>query len=159
MASFPFGSPGTAMSGANSRQFAPPPPAASSASNPDDDELVDAIERILSAEENRKIQAASPSACREGNDPIALSHGGPFTGHELSILSLLCIKASGQDPQGTVGRDDSRGARGFAAVDGDLLSTLNELLEKHVNLAVGIDLVQEAVSVIHKREVKIDQVG
>jgi hypothetical protein len=173
MASFPFPFPAMAGAPMNNRgapqhqiqqqqQFMPPPQAAAAANNgnADDDELIDAIEQILSAEENRRIVAASPSAFRQGAAPIPNSSAGPLTGQEFSILSLLCTKVASQKANASaVARlpGSSQDPLGFGAVDGDLLTTLTELLEKHVNLAVGVDLVQEAVDVIHKRE-KIDQV-
>jgi hypothetical protein len=167
MASLPLGFPAMAMGASQQQQqFAA---SNGSGSHPDDDEMIDAIEQILSAEENRKIQAASLSACRAGASPIpGGANGEPLMANELSILSLLCTKAAGYKQTTTTNRtapnggniiqNHSQGPIGFGAVDGDLLSTLTELLEKHVNQAVGVDLVKEAVSVIHKRETKIDQV-
>lgn len=110
----------------------------------DDDELLDALERILSAEENRRIMAAAPSAYI---DDSAGTSAGPLTAQELQILTLLCTKASQR----------RRSGGGFASVEGDLLTTLTELLEKHVNLAVQVDLIQEATEIIRSREMKMDQ--
>lgn len=124
----------------------------------DDDQLVEAMERLLSAETNRRILASSLSACREGSPAVASSNVGPLTASELDILSLCCTKITANSG-GSNDRSTSATAmpHGFGAVDGDLLTTLTELLEKHVNLAVGVDLVQEAIDVIHKGEVKLDQ--
>lgn len=125
----------------------------------DDDQLVEAMERLLSAETNRRMLASSLSACRDGSPAAAAasSHVGPLTASELDILSLCCTKAA--HSLSIHSRNLATGAaHGFGAVDGDLLTTLCELLEKHVNLAVNVDLVQEAIEIIHKREVKIDQV-
>ena len=155
MASLPFGFPAR---GGNANQTLFPQQqvaaASSSRSNPDDDALIDALEQVLSAAENRKIQASSPAACREGAAPIQGSSGGPLNAQELSILTLLCTKIENDKKTNS----NTPGAPiGFGAVDGDLLSTLTEFLEKHVNQAVGVDLIQEAIAVIHKHQ-KVDQV-
>ena len=128
----------------------------------DDDQLVEAMERLLSAETNRRMLASSLSACRDGSPAAAAasSHVGPLTASELDILSLCCTKAAHSLSMHSrnLATTTAADAHGFGAVDGDLLTTLCELLEKHVNLAVNVDLVQEAIGIIHKREVKIDQV-
>lgn len=130
----------------------------------EDDELVDALERILQAEGNRRIMASSPSAYMQGGSAVAPSGGGPLTADELHILSLCCTSAATsrnkKPPPGSKkknGKPEAHG--GFASVEGDLLTTLTELLEKHVNLAVGVDLIQETVDVVRKREIKVDQVS
>ena len=138
----------------------------------DDDELVDALERILSAERNRRITASSLAACKQSassnNQPassIGGANSGPLMENELEILSLLCTKNSKRAAQqaaaagaSTNGSNRQTTTHGFGAVDGDSLTTLAELLDKHVNLAVGVDLVQEAAAVIQQREINIDQV-
>jgi hypothetical protein len=48
---------------------------------------------------------------------------------------------------------------GFVAVEADVLGTLSQLLEKLVNLAVNVDLIHEATTIIHKREMKMDEVS
>ena len=121
----------------------------------DDDQLLTALEQILQAETNRRIMASSPSAYMQGGNANG-GGSGPLTKEELRILSLLCTEMAGKQA-----RKPPPGSkkRGFASVEGDLLTALMELLEKHVNLAVGVDLIQEAVNVIQLRSTKIDQVS
>ena len=124
--------------------------------NDDNDQLVEAMERLLSAESNRRMMASSFSACRNGSPAAAAAAAhnqtaseGPLMADELDILSLCCTKIASS---GTTGN-------GFGAVDGDLLTTLTELLEKHVNLAVNVDLVQESLQYIRSsQDGKLDQV-
>lgn len=126
-----------------------------------DDQLVEAIERLLSAESNRRMQASSIAACRQGAPSTpSTSEVGPLIASELEILSLCCTRAAQSLGLVPAQNNSTTGAtpHGFGSVDGDLLTSLCELLEKHVNLAVTVDLVQEAIDVIHKREVKMDQV-
>ena len=120
-----------------------------------DDELLDALEQILQAEGNRRDKASSFSAYMQGGN--SSSGTGPLTEHELHILSLLCTRAASTLITNKKAPPGSK-KRGFASVEGDLLTTLMELLEKHVNLAVGVDLIQVAMDVIQKGE-KIDQVS
>ena len=115
-----------------------------------DDQLLEAIERLLSAETNRRMQASSLSACREGSPSTpSSSEVGPFIASELEILSLCCTRAAQSlglfHSQNYSTTNAAATPHGFGSVDGDLLTTLCELLEKHVNLAVNVDLVQEAI--------------
>jgi hypothetical protein len=127
----------------------------------DDDALVDAIERILSAEENRRRLADSPSACmKTAAIHLPSPNVGPFTDQELKILSLLCTQVSNRLEEAK--EQAANGNRvapveGFVAVEADVLGTLTELLEKHVNLAVNVDLIHEATTIIHRREMKMDE--
>jgi hypothetical protein len=65
-------------------------------------------------------------------------HLGPLTNQELAELTFLCnteTAASGNNCP-----DD-----GFATVEGDQLVSLIELLDRHVNLAVAVNLVQQSL--------------
>jgi hypothetical protein len=70
---------------------------------------------------------------------------------ELSELSLLCTVASAL-PQPASPQHDNSCATGFATVDGDQLVALLELLDRHVNLAARVHLIQDAINVMNQQE-------
>jgi hypothetical protein len=71
---------------------------------------------------------------------------GPLTCAELGELSLLCSLAK------TLPESTEAEPTGFATVEADQLGALTEMLDRHVNLATGVNLVQQAVKVIEEAE-------
>lgn len=67
-----------------------------------------------------------------------------FTSSELAELALLCTQQVAMDPSAS-----SSSAEGFAGVEGDLLTSLSLILQKHVQGAESVDLFQEAAKVYH----------
>ena len=106
------------------------------------DKFVDTVGRIVLRVNMVEGHEGSPE---KKNTP---SEGqGPLTSHELSELSLLCTL------QTTLSREnDSSTPLGFANVEGDQLANLIELLDKHVNLAVGVQIIRDALEVMKKEE-------
>lgn len=87
---------------------------------------------------------------------------GPLLPQELADLSLLCSansssssknknqattkKSNRQEQQ----QQEDAALKGFASVDGDQLAALIELLDKHVNLAARVSLIEDALNIIKK---------
>ena len=78
-------------------------------------------------------------ACTEGHESPskAAPAGGPLTRQELAELSLLC---------------SSTEEEGFAAVEGDQLLALLELLDRHINHAVSVNLIPQALEVLQEED-------
>ena len=99
------------------------------------DKFVDTVGRIVLRVNMAEGHEGSPD---KKNAP--LEGQGPLTAQELSELSLLCTL------QTTLKENDND--IGFANVEGDQLSNLIELLDEHVNLAVGAQIICKALEVM-----------
>lgn len=66
------------------------------------------------------------------------NEAGPLSAVELAELSMLCAQQS------------QRPSEGFCTVEGDQLLALLELLDRHINNAVGLNFVQAAVDCCSK---------
>jgi hypothetical protein len=93
--------------------------------------------------------AARRRSSKNDTDPTRV---GPLTRPELAELSFLCtaaaqaaVSASSVPPTKDSKKDC---AAGFAAVEGDQLIGLMELLDRHVALAVSVNLMESAVAVV-----------
>jgi len=97
---------------------------------------------------------------------------GPLTPHELSKLSYLCtlgstlvaskssslsstMTSSSQSPGATTSASAGGEAEltGFATVEGDELVALIALLDRHVNIAAGVRLIDDALRILKDEEV------
>ncbi|GKY98749.1 hypothetical protein MPSEU_000831200 [Mayamaea pseudoterrestris] len=114
---------------------------------------VSAAERQLDAQNqrfldtvDRIVQRVNLQEGREGGTPLIkkanTSSEGPLTSTEMGELSFLCSLAS------TLPESTELVPTGFAAVELDQLSALTDLLDRHINLAAGINLFQQAHLVI-----------
>jgi hypothetical protein len=115
-------------------------------------ETVERIVRRVAMQEGREHMEPSQqkqAATRQAGQ-------GPLTVQELSELSLLCTVASAMpqaaSPQHHQHDNNSVVTQGFATVDGDQLVALLELLDRHVNLAARVRLIQDAINVMHQQE-------
>jgi hypothetical protein len=115
-------------------------------------ETVERIVRRVAMQEGREHMEPSQqkqAATRQAGQ-------GPLTVQELSELSLLCTVASAMpqaaSPQHHQHDNNSVVTQGFATVDGDQLVALLELLDRHVNLAARVHLIQDAINVMHQQE-------
>jgi hypothetical protein len=91
----------------------------------------DAVSRMLMRVALQEGHEGASTASSNALKP----HLGPLTIQELSELTFLCnTAASGNNPYD-----------GFATVEGDQLVALIELLDRHVNLAVAVNLVEQAL--------------
>jgi hypothetical protein len=116
-------------------------------------ETVERIVRRVAMQEGREHM--EPSQQKEAATRQAGQ--GPLSVQELSELSLLCTVASAMpqaaSPQHHHQHDNNSVAtQGFATVDGDQLVALLELLDRHVNLAARVHLIQNAINVMHQQE-------
>jgi hypothetical protein len=116
-------------------------------------ETVERIVRRVAMQEGREHM--EPSQQKQAASQKAGQ--GPLTVQELSELSLLCTVASAMpqvaaSPQHHHQHDNSVEAQGFATVDGDQLVALLELLDRHVNLAARVHLIEDAINVMHQQE-------
>jgi hypothetical protein len=116
-------------------------------------ETVERIVRRVAMQEGREHM--EPSQQKEAATRQAGQ--GPLSVQELSELSLLCTVASAMSqaasPQHHHQHDNNSVAtQGFATVDGDQLVALLELLDRHVNLAARVHLIQDAINVMHQQE-------
>ena len=97
-------------------------------------------------------------ACTEGHEDspvkqqsLNYSGAGPLTRTELSDLSLLCTQQNHQ--------------QGFASVEGEQLLALLSLLTRHIDNAVTVDFIVEALQVMKRGETPsraaavLDEVG
>lgn len=94
-------------------------------------------------------------ACTEGHEESSparqtpLSHAGPLTPRELSELSLLCTSANAARSNNNTSEDTPSG---FATVEGDQLLALLELLDRHIDSAVSVNFIPEALELLQKEE-------
>jgi hypothetical protein len=95
---------------------------------------------------DRIVQRINLTQCHEGTPVKTIKHDasiyGPLTVSEMGELSLLCSLAS------TLQVSNDSTPCGFASVELDQLSALTELLDRHVNLAAGINLIQQAHDIV-----------
>lgn len=97
-------------------------------------------------------------ACEEGHESTpekkkhAATVGGPLTPEELSELSVLCSNAAAvsNDDAATASTQQEQEKFGFATVEADQLLGLLELLDRHINSAVGVNFILEALEVLDK---------
>ena len=85
-------------------------------------------------------------ACTEGHEQAATAAApplstGPLTLQELSDLSLLCTSSPQKQQQ-----------QGFATVEGDQLLVLLELLDRHIDHAVGVNFYPQAIELLQQQE-------
>ena len=100
-------------------------------------------------------------ACTEGHED-STSHNraadaGPLTLPELAELSLLCAATLNDTPN----HQQSQDKFGFATVEADQLLALLEVLDRHINNAVAIDFIRDALEVLRTedgRSEALDQV-
>jgi hypothetical protein len=115
-------------------------------------ETVERIVRRVAMQEGREHM--EPSQQKQAATQQAGQ--GPLTVQELSELSLLCTVASAMpqvaSPQHHQHDNNSVATQGFATVDGDQLVALLELLDRHVNLAARVRLIQDAINVMNQQE-------
>lgn len=95
-------------------------------------------------------------ACTEGHeDSGAHNHpadSGPLTLQELNELSLLCAELND-------GQENKQIPFGFATVEADQLLALLDVLDRHINNAVAIDFIREALEILEEgRNEALDQV-
>lgn len=122
------------------------------------EKLADAVARMihrvdLSEGHEGSGEAATSSTNKGGDDDDDDVHlnQGPLTPQELAELSFLCTAT-------TAAADSKRGSKsstqavGFAAVEGDQLVALMELLDRHVNLAVSVNLMESAAGIAALQE-------
>jgi hypothetical protein len=112
-------------------------------------ETVERIVRRVAMQEGREHMEPSQqkqAATRQAGQ-------GPLSVQELSELSLLCTVASAMPQVASPQHNQhDNNAQGFATVDGDQLVALLELLDRHVNLAARVHLIQDAINVMHQQE-------
>lgn len=99
-------------------------------------------------------------ACEEGHESTpekkkhAATVGGPLTPDELSELSVLCSNAAAVSNEdvatATMQQQQEEGKFGFATVEAEQLLGLLELLDRHINSAVGVNFILEALQVLDK---------
>lgn len=110
---------------------------------------------------NRIIHRVDLLEGREGGTAAKDANGAsssttsPLTVHELSELSLLCTVAASLDQNDI--------DQGFAAVEGDQLMALIDLLDRHVNSATSCHLLTNAIQILgdhntSKASVALEQV-
>jgi hypothetical protein len=149
----------------------PPPPSSSAPAI--HNAFVPAVSRILhrvdltecndggSVSEDAAASTGTPSTTTTTRDASSLQGGGPLTSQELSELSFLCSTAlasrSSSSSQHRLGSGGTRRTSndgndcsddGFAAVEVDQLLGLMDLLNRHVNLAVSVHLMDAAAAVV-----------
>lgn len=97
-------------------------------------------------------------ACTEGHEDSTAHNraldSGPLTLQELSELSLLCAALNDT-------KNGNQNPFGFATVEADQLLGLLELLDRHINNAVAIDFLRDALEILHGgdgRNEALDQV-
>lgn len=97
--------------------------------------------------------------CTEGHEDSTshnrASDSGPLTLPELTELSLLC---SALNDTHSASEDNF----GFASVEADQLLALLEVLDRHINIAVAIDFIRDALEILRSedgRSEALDQVG
>lgn len=121
-----------------------------------DNALGDAIEKIIIACEGRKdarsaVFEASKKDTMDDQSSASgaalLDGGGSLSSNEIAHLSRLCTAVSSFTLS-----DRNDVARGFGAVDGELLASLFQLLEEHVRSAAHVDLVNEACQALEPSE-------
>lgn len=100
-------------------------------------------------------------ACEEGHESTPEKKkyattvgGGPLTKEELSELSLLCSNAAASNDGAAETIEREQEASGFATVEAEQLLGLLELLDRHINTAVGVNFVLEALEVLDKAATK-----
>jgi hypothetical protein len=118
--------------------------------------------RVACAEGHEGNSAPSGSSAkgRNGNGgrmSPAPGQQGPLTPQELQELSFLCTAASAEAAQQPAMQhqngEKADSVVGFATVDGDQLSALVELLDRHVSLAVSkVHIVEKAAEIYQKTE-------
>lgn len=93
---------------------------------------------------SRMLNRVALQEGHEGANPAASNtakpHLGPLTDQELAELTFLCnTVASGNN------NNNNNDGDSFANVEGDQLVSLVELLDRHVNLAVAVNLVEQSL--------------
>jgi hypothetical protein len=114
--------------------------------------LEDVITKILHRVDMMESHEGGGSTAERWNN-VTHAGQGPLTAAELSELSFLCQSlTTSQSNAGagamTAAKKEQEPVTGFASVESDLLLSLMELLDRHVNLASSIHLLQEAAAVL-----------
>lgn len=105
-------------------------------------DFTDTISRMM-------MRVTNPQQGAQRSDTVMQSKDGeygPFTMLELQQLSFLCTT---QDCSSS-DINKNTAAVGFSSVDGDLLVTLIEELDRHVTRAISIKLIDSAIDEIQK---------
>ena len=145
-------------------------PAATRTSNSDTitaDQIEDVLARIVhrvDLQESHEGDGSTAERWNEdsqnaGNASNASSSGrnnsGPLTSRELSELSFLCSKiaatmtTSGSITGPSIGSNNKKNnSTSFANVEIDIVLSIIELLDRHVNLAVGINVIESSASIV-----------
>lgn len=106
------------------------------------DPLTEAIEKIIIACEDRNdlrtsvFEGAPTDADNNKSTNKNTTGGGPLRPQEFAALSRLCTA--------TLSTNETTEKLDFAHVDGELLASLFELVEKHVRSAATVNLAEEA---------------
>ena len=85
-----------------------------------------------------------------GTRPISSHQQGPLKPQELAELSFLCTAAAAASSSAAASSNNNSeqaANAGFASVEGDLLVAVIEMLDRHVNLAVGVHLIDDALKI------------
>lgn len=110
--------------------------------------LADVMNRILHRVDMKESHEGDGSTAERWSNTAPSC---PLTSAELSELSFLCQTLSNERVDCTMSASttqERKPATGFASIESDSLLSLMELLERHVNLASSIHLVQEAAAVL-----------
>jgi hypothetical protein len=114
--------------------------------------MEDLITKILHRVDMMESHEGTGSTAERWNNTTHAGKG-PLTPAELSELAFLGQSITtppsnvGAGPM-TAAKKEQESATGFASIDSDLLLSLMELLDRHVNLASSIHLVQEAAAIL-----------
>lgn len=110
-------------------------------------DIVDRIVQRVNLQEGHegtpRRSVTGPSAGR------ASGSEGPLTSAEMIDLSFLCSLAS------TLPESSETRPTGFASVELDQLTAMTEMLERHINVAAGINLIQQTLEVVENEDADV----
>lgn len=114
--------------------------------------MEDVITKILHRVDMMESHEGSGSTAERWNNTTHAGQG-PLTPAELSELSFLCQSLATSQSNGgagamTAAKKEPEPATGFASIESDLLLSLMELLDRHVNLASSINLLQDGAALL-----------
>jgi hypothetical protein len=126
------------------------------------DQIEDLLARIVHRVDLHESHEGDGSTAERGSDnsanksidsngKIATNRSGPLLPREISELSFLCnaiAAATISTTPGTTQSVNNKKRIGFASVDVDSVLSLIELLDRHVNLAVAMNVIESSVGVL-----------